>query len=343
MINTTLDRIVFNVSGPELSNRVRSALELTVKTQLQLTGLSSTDLQSVTTKTNIRAAFAKFVQGRVLSDRKREFDSSYVERALEAYGAKAGHLGKALFDMLMMADPFGPYSYKRSYALHINVGLGLFLLALHSSGAISLPIAFRWPVMRLENNCRTEISGYVASELLRFIRTLNSQSESLPHKAFEAIGGDKSRREWFLSYATKLLLACGWHKPEDVNISDMLEIYTAKLTRKTGKSPPLAYKALLDVLTRAYPERISVSLDDWVAAIKPRSSLKNDVSAIYMVLSRLLERGPRTDHDLLDEMLHMKSSWGRPNRIKSLTKLPFLDVDVKSLSKKWLEVDVNAG
>ena len=124
MVNLNPHDLVFNLDGAELSERVKAALKLAVDTHLRLAGQQGIVLESVTTKTNIRAAFAKFVTGRVLRDPSRQFNKAYVECALRAYEANYGHLSKELFDALMFADEDGPYSFKRSYAQNIKTGLG---------------------------------------------------------------------------------------------------------------------------------------------------------------------------------------------------------------------------
>lgn len=344
MVNLTSNELVFNLSGAELSGKVKAALERAAEQHLFLAGMEDIRLESVTTKTNLRGAFAKFVKGRVLRDADRQFDKQYVECALKAYEAKSGHLSKELFDFVMAADDDGPYSYKRSYALTIKPGLGLFLVALHSSGAVTLPSTFIWPQMREEDGRRLEVGKYVASELLGFVRTLDSQTEELPHPAFEAIGGDRKRREWFLTYATKLLLASGWHKPEDANVADLLQIKEAERKAANGRNGvPLAYSALLDVLNLAFPGRMKATSSDWAEALKENLSntvkLKGSRTTITKALHHLFEDGPRRDHDLLDEVLHLESAWGKPERIRLLTRLPGLDVDVTSLTKVWLDLE----
>ena len=343
MVNLKPNSVVFNFSGHQLSANVRAALELAVEQHLTQGKLEEVYLASVTTKTNIRAAFAKFVKGRVLRA-DREFGQEYVKAAFAAYEARNGHLTKELFDIVMAADGEGPYSYKRSYAINIRTGLGLFLIALHSSGAVTLPFTFTWPQMREDDGRRIEIGKHVSSELLSFVRTLNSQADTLPHPAFEAIGGDRKRREWFLSYATKLLLASGWHKPEDVNVTELLEIKaTERVNSEKRHGIPLAYGALLDVLNLAYPGRISVSSQDWTEALKADFSHKVKVNgkreAVPKALFHLFGDKPRTDHDLMDEVLHLEALWGKPERVRQLTRLPGLDVDISALSKLWLDME----
>lgn len=342
MVNLIPNSIAFNLDGPELTARVRAALKLAVDTHLRVAELQDVVLESVTTKTNVRAAFAKFVNGRVLRDPERQFDKAYVECALKAYEANYGHLSKDIFDTLMAADEDGPYSYKRSYAISVKTGLGLFLVALHSSGAVTLPSTFTWPSMRKDDGRRLEVGKDVASELLGFIRTLDTQSETLQHPAFKAIGGDRKRREWFLTYGTKLLLATGWNKPEDANVADLLQIKAAETEINGRGGAPLAYGALLDVLNLAFSGRMSVKSEDWVDALNlnlsSMVSLNGKRKNISKSLQELVQKGAHSDYDLLEEVLHLTPSWGKPDRIRLLTRLPGIDSDIVHMSKIWLDL-----
>ena len=343
MMNLTSNTIVFNFSGSELSASVSAAMKLAAQQHLILSGLQAVNFDSITTKTHLRAAFAKFVMGRVLQDDNRRFDRDYVENALEAYEAKAGHVSSELFDCVMCADQSGDYSYKRSYAATLKSGLGLFLVALHSSGAITLPHSFRWPQMRQEgsSDCRREIGRLVASELLSFVRSLNTQADSLPHPAFGAIGGDRKRREWFLCSASKLLLSLGWHKPEDANLVDLLRHKEAEGAFYTG-GMHFAYRALLDVLNLAFPGRIRVSSDDWTQALNESRNrrLRADAGiSATKALRHIFESGEWSDHDLIEAASNLAATWGKPESIRSLAQLPGLDVDIKAVSKLWVDLE----
>jgi len=344
MVNLTPDDIVFNVSDETLGLAIKSALSLSGRKLLSAWGLEDLDLDTVTTKTHIRAAFPKFVFGRVLRE-QAVFDKSYVECALDAYKQKPGHLTKLHFDTLMCAEQSGAYSYKSSYALAIKSGLGLFLVALHSAGAITLPATFNWPSARADGpdtHRRLEIGRHAASELLAFVRSLDSQSDDLPHPAFKAVGGDRKRREWFLTYATKLLLATGWHKPEDANVEDLLSIKAASCAMGGRAEMPLAFKPLLDVLNAAYGDRIRVTSTDWSEAVKRHLQnvpLKGRTTTVAKALHHLFQDGPRSDIDLLEEVLQISAAWGKPQHVKSLQSLPGLSVDLQAMSKLWMQLE----
>ncbi|ABF09050.1 conserved hypothetical protein [Cupriavidus metallidurans CH34] len=215
------------------------------------------------------------------------------------------------------------------------------MVALHCSGAITLPASFSWPSVRGEkpdggSGRRREVGMLVSSELLGLIRRLNSQSESLPHSAFEAVGGDRKRREWFLTYGTKLLLATGWHRAEDVNIEDLLAIKAAEQVISPKDTLPLAYKPLLDVFKLAFGDRVRVTAEDWSSAL--RIQIGRRARGTGGVGDRTFQQ-PRSDYDLVQELLHVEPSWGRPERIRTLMRLPGLDVDIKVISDLWLNLE----
>lgn len=338
MINLSSKAIVFNVRGTELSHEVRAAFEVAVERHLAVVELGHIALDDIQPRHNFRAEFAKFVRGRILKEPERIFDENYIERVFEAYHAKRGHLSKELFETVAFADKEGAFRYTRSYASKIRHGLGMFLVALHSSGAITLPSTFIWPRMFSTEGKWLEIGRCVASELLGFIRTLEPWADNISHPAFEVVGGDCHRRSWFLSYSTRLLLATGWHTPEDVNISDLLAIKAAEHQINDGKQVPFAYGALLDVLNLAFPDRVSVTSTDWAIALRGARTTMMPKSAVR-ACERLHETSLRNDEDLLDEILNFNAAYAKPQRMKSFTSLPGLKVGFTGISKIWFDLE----
>jgi len=348
MINLSAGEIVFNVKdGRKLNKLIRAALKLASDEVLATAGLTGVDLDTVTTATNLRAAFPKFVERRVLPSRSR-LDEDYVNSAFEAYRLKSGEVSESLFAKLFLPTESDGYAYKRVFSKRVNIGLGLFLVALHSSGAITLPVAFNWPMGRdlpdsdgkLISNRRIDIGRCVASELLSFIRMMDSQSEELAHPAFRNVGGDKKRREWFLTYGTKLLLATGWNRPEDANLADLVAI---KLNEKAiGSSTPLAFRALLDVLSLRFGDRFRVSIADWdravasLPAMRARARSRPDSTSAR---DQLLTDGLRSNSDLAAGMLLMDADWGRSENLRNLGGLPGLSIDLGSMSVRWLDIE----
>ncbi len=341
MVNLTANTVVFNKDGIELETAICAALQTAVDAVLQTYGYQDLNLDLVTTKTHIQAAFAKFVVQRVLIANPRELNREYVSTVFDAYGMKTGQLTEAQFARVMACAASGPLAYKASYAKSIRPGLGLFLLALHSSGAITLPASFSWPSVRQEGtswSLRREVGGLVCSELLGFIRRLDSRTDVLPHDAFKAVGGDRKRKEWFLTYATKLLLATGWQRPEDVNITDLLAIKASEKEIGSGEALPLAFKALLDVLRHAYGDRVSLTTEEWAAALRNQLGSRSRITT-PRALKQLGKAAPRSDHELLDELLDIEAAWGLPERLKTLSKLPGLEVDLTSMTERWLQLE----
>ena len=343
MINVNPSSPLINFRGQALDVAIRSALRLAADISLVSGDLVSVDLDEVHTKKNVRAAFAKFVTRRLLPDKTQPFDVEYVQAAFDVVRRKSEQMSKGQFDFLMRAETNGALAYRMRYVKPVRIGFGLFLVALHSSGAITLPISFSWPsVQHPVSRKRREVAHLVASELLAFVRSLDSQSDAFPHPAFAVVGGDRKRKEWFLTYATKLLLATGWHRPEDVNLADLLSIRMVDKTNDSFATTPLDYRALLDVLNAAFGNRVRLSVDEWSEALraeKPAPRRGSSNSYDRNTLERLRNDGPSADHDLVNEVLHIEPVWGRPEHLKLVTRLPGLEFDLQASAKVWLQVE----
>lgn len=351
MINTTLDGIVFNRSGASLDADIRSALERATATMLAAYGMEQIDLKAVTTHTHVRATFAKFVRLRLLRRRGR-FGRPYVLAAAEAYRQKHGQITEDQFKAVMYPAATGSMSFKRRYARFIRAGLGLFLIALHSSGAITLPFSFSWPMVLPEKFSRPTVTPgtskektavrrvrddarILSSELLSFIRKLDAYCESLSDPAFESIGNGRASKVWFSTYGTKLLLATGWHRPEDVNVADLIAIKKAAKSLNPYESVCVPYRQLLAVLGQGFEGRVSATTDDWTNAA--REHLKE------VTLEKLHRQLPANfsidDPDILDELVDLKPEFASIKQIRALTSLPGIDIDVRSLSDRWLAIE----
>lgn len=341
MRNLTWGKIHFNLHGDTLGRAVRQALSKAVDISLETYDLSAEDLASVTTKRMKRATFAAFVTSRVLRAKKRLGDA-YVNTAFAAYQENSVAITEAQFRVLMQPASQGTFCYKQTYAKSLRVGLGLFLIALHSSGAITLPCGFRWP--SAGRTKRIEVGNHVCSELLGFLRQLNSQDQAIPHPAFNAVGTDRQRREWFLSYGTKLLLATGWHTPEDINIEDLIEIKSAvrELTTRRLRTPTsisLPYKLLLQVLVAAFGDRTSVKVADWGHALEMTRPLRTLLPMGYPDI-KVLEHNADIDlKKVLAGILAFPPRQGSPDRIAQLRNLPHLDFDMPTSCRTWISLE----
>ena len=342
MVNLTPDGIVYGCDGADLDHAVRAALRTAGDTLLSIHGLTGISMDSVTSKMNARAAFAKFVEGRILA-RPGLLGRDYVEAAMRFYRTKLGTYTREIFAPVFFSDDTGPYAYKSTFAHVSKMPVGLFLIALHSSGAVTLPVGFDWPTARYDAEPgsgtkwgrRREVGKLVSSELLAFLRGLDSQSEE-HQAAFAAVGGDKKRREWFLTYGTKLLLATGWHRAEDVNVEDLAAIKAVDDGRI-----PLAYKALLEVLKAEFGSRISITYEAWTGSLRNVRALKPREAIPLPERSKAPTDGRQRNavEDLLRETLQIEPDWARSENLRGLSTLPGLSVDLKSLSSTWLDLE----
>ncbi|MCO1367067.1 hypothetical protein [Burkholderia multivorans] len=343
MINLTEGEIVFNRTGSVLEADIRAALRESANGLLDAHGVKNIDYNRITTKTNLRLAFVKFVNLSVLVVSGKKLNKYYVEAVFDAYRQKSGCMTEAQFSRVMFPAASGSLAYKRSYAKALRPGLGMFLVALHSCGAITLPAIFVWPTVIVGPNRngkgkQVDAGRKLASELLTFIRRIDAQSTLLPHKAFEVIGQHPARRRWLLTYGTRLLIATGWHRAEDVNVDDLLEIRLSESIDPTGNISYTA-RVVLDILRSAFGKRVSVTAEDWALALRARGPIVERTKKKGKGLSRLLTLGPRSDDDLLDDLLDARSTWGKPESIRTIERLPGLGINLKEVSEGWLNLE----
>lgn len=333
MINTTPDGLVFHSSGSELSGAIREALQATARKLLELHDLSDIDLNRVTTKTNQRVLFSKFVLLNVLTNKGMEFDSKYVEAVFKLYQQRKADDAEELFYRFLGTDK-SAVAYRKSYSERVPQGAGYFLIKLHSMRVITLPTAFDWPSARVPGGWEwKEIGKHFSSELLAFIRCLDGKDETLPDPAFEAVGLDKNRRKWFSCYGTKLLLATGWHTPEDINLADLVQLQQAKSCEKTSSSGVLPFKILVDVLWRKYGTVDGFTPENWTKSMLETSFDKRRVSRYALT--------PIDDQsrDEFEEAVQRLPYEATPRLIRRLGALPGLSLDLRALSSKWLDLE----
>ncbi|WP_156135965.1 hypothetical protein [Delftia sp. ZNC0008] len=329
MLNTTRGQLVINLTGKELDLAVRLSLEEAATALVGLYGAEDFDLAAVTTKTRTRLAYAKYVCLCTLVKRGVKFDESYVLEAFAAESFINGPMSKEAFYRLTLAEPDGPYPYRPSYRATVQFGLGFFLIALHSRGAITLPFSFRWPFPKRENKARMEITPFLGSELIKLVRSVGD-AESPYAEALESVTTHKSRRTWFLSHGTKLLLSLGWNQPEDVNLDDLIKLKEANDSTdfsRCGRS--IGYRALVTVLERRYGADVNVSVRAWDEALR-------DAERKNYKTSRMLSSPKKPDSTL--EVFSMLPSDALPERIIRVKSLPGLDVDFSSMRKTWIEI-----
>lgn len=329
MINVTEGDLVFKVTGAELDRKVRAALDEAATALTRLYAADGVDLATVTTKTNTKLAYVKYVRLCTLSKRGVMFDESYVLEAFKANSSRYGPLTEDAFYRLTLAEPGGLHEYRPTYRATVQFSLGFFLIALHSSGAVTLPYSFNWPFPKRDNKTRIEITPFVGSELMQLVRSV--ADDDSPHaKALQSVMTHESRRTWFLSHGTKLMLALGWNQPEDVNLDDLLNLKQANdATDFSHCGRAMGYRALVDVLERRYGSEVAVSVRAWDDALRAPERREGKTSRLLSDLE-LSEAGM--------EVFAMRPSDTLPERLSRLDALPGLDDDFVTMRSTWLEL-----
>lgn len=331
MINISEGELVFNSSGADLDQKVRIALDKAATAIAKEYDAESIDLQSVTTKTNLRLAYVKYVRLYTLAKPHAVFDESYVLEAFEAKSTARFHLDEDRFYRLTLADPHGKHCYRPSYRASIGLGLGFFLVALHSLGAVTLPFSFNFPMLRAEDQTSLQVAPRIASELLCLVRSVGDKSSPYA-AALRSVMTLDSRQAWFRSVGTKLVLALGWHRAEDVNLKDLLEIKHANdATNFSRMGGAVSFRALAEVLERHYGDKVRISVRDWDAALRVNRNSLRDPSA------------PLNGSDEGDPaaiVYSMRPSDATPSRLSKVDALPGLSIDFASLRKEWTALEL---
>lgn len=331
MINVTSGQLVFNATGRRLNELVRDALDKAASTIAQMYGMGHIDLETVTTKTHKRLGYVKYIRLCTLSKRGAKFDQAYVQLAFDAYTRPHLDLDEEHFYRLTLAEPHGPYPYRKDHAETVQVGLGFLLIALHSNGAVTLPYSFNWPFPKQSDKTRIEFAHLIGSELIQLVRSVGDK-DSPNASALDAVTTHVRRQTWFLSNGTKLLLATGWNKPEDVNIEDLLAIKDANdRTDFTRCGRSNGFRALVDVLERRYGDRVSISVRAWDEAMRSKERLLDGTA-------RLLKAQPSLEETV--EAFDLRPSDALPERLSRVSALPGLALDFQALSKTWLTIEI---
>ncbi|MFM0353333.1 hypothetical protein PQR12_07615 [Paraburkholderia nemoris] len=354
MINATAEKLVFLKKGRALNQAVRVALDEAASTMLRGYGLEDVNLHVVSTKTHYEAGFAKIVYLSALQKPQSAFDEAYVQNAFEIVMGKWNVVTEAQFYRLALSSPESDIGFKRTYAKKFKLGASLFLLSLQKHKAIVLPHTFNWPSLRRKDNFkRNEIGAAVCSELLAFLRTLDSQSEILPHPAFSAVANDRKGREHFLSYGTKLLLASGWHLPGDANVEDLLALKDAE--PRGGLPEGFPIRVFIDVMSKRFGDEFPISITGWVDAIssaerkiQTRSQRASSqftgpkLSNHEVILNGKAKQlfSGRNDLHLIDELLSLEPRIATPKVLERRAALPGLELDFSALAKVWVELEL---
>ncbi|MGF6636456.1 hypothetical protein [Paraburkholderia sp. MM6662-R1] len=338
MINTTKDDIVFGCSGKALDAAVRCAMSDAAHELLRILGLTVTDLATVSTKTKVRASFAKFALLHTLKVKRQTFDEEYVRAALRYHMTTYIEVDQSLFNAVTLGKCSTAFEFKLSYARHIKRGVGMFLVALHSRRAITLPLGFDWPFTFMGDLGNYDVALELSSELLAFVRSLTRHDTDLPHPAFASVGTLESRRHWFLTYGTKLLVATGWHAPSDANLDDLLAIKEAEWA--SGIWANNVYGALLDVLHERFGPAFGVTPESWSDATRTMFNLHRIQAKPRFGPMFTSEAGElRSDQDVLAEILKATPASASEEAIRAAPRLPGLPVELDKLAARWLELE----
>lgn len=314
MINRTTKAKVW-LTGSALNEAIRSSLAQASDALIDSYGLRHVDLRAVTTKSYMDIAFSKFVCLGVLKS-YIPLNEKYIENAFEI--SQGTSFGQAEFEAFMVKLDDPDLYYKKTYSTFVRRGLGLFLLSLHSKRAITLPMSFAWPSARHSQES-TLASRLVCeqSEILSFIRSVETQS-ALPQDSAFSVLRDKKRTEWFATYATKVVLACGWHCPDEITLDHLSDTY---MSQSAGEEKELqgvsVFATLIEVLGAKFGDRLEPRLRDkgeWSRRISMiRASKHVDGKA-----ARKYKRASTPDVDMLQGDLKGPVI-GLPNNAGSLT------------------------
>jgi len=357
MVNKT-DKIVFHFSGKKLDIAIRNALKAASHSIVTSYNLGHVDLSTVTTKTNLVLAFNKFVELGILPS-KSELGDTYIFNALKISQSNSG---QQEFEAFIVVQDNANLRYSKTYLPYVKRGLGFFLLSLHCSKAITLPMSFKWPSSQVSSES-TYASRLVCkdSEILTFIRSIDTTGETPLDSAFEELRGDKKRVEWFATYATKVVLACGWHAPETACLDDLQEVYGSQSSQPSGDLQGVsAFATLIEVLAKKFRKRLPAEFltpVDWsrrITAIRSDKTIAGRAARAYatdaMSVSAvsdgvggpvigLRKEEPELTHDEhFGRLAKCEPAIGHPDRLMKAIETANGDFDFEGCLTYWLEI-----
>ncbi len=266
LLNLTTE-IRIHADGAALDSAIRTALRVVADGMLRVLGLSDVNPERITSKTNIRGSFAKFTYGALLSSHE-PLDREYLDEMFHAYRDYPGDkIPSAVFEHLFRCQRHQALKYTKVHARESRPGIGFTLLQLHVMKIITLPPTFNWPSAR-DNEAYEALSLELCepNELLRFIRSLippHRRNGTPADPTFGRVADDKERAEYLCSKGTKVLLALGWHRLEDMALNECNDFVTA--CRKNGVKPvtTVMYE-LFNALKLKFGSRASFDGHHWM-------------------------------------------------------------------------------
>ena len=325
--------LIINSTGDVLNIAIRKALNESALLLLEVYENESIDFRQVSTHCRLNAAYPLFVLGCVLKS-SAKLDEAYLRNAYATFDEQTNKITMEQFEKFTLCNHFPRQQYKKTYRSYVKTGIGIFLVYLHSEGIVTLPSNFNWPIHR---QIGVRISDYDQiicknAELLCFIRSMEVNVDNIEDEAFIAVGTNQNRRQWFRTYATRLVLATGWRVPEDVTYDGLLELKTAEAG---GTEFTSVYRTLLDVLKRKYPDRIAISSSDWDNILIEHGHTRK----ISEGLSNLSYGNSSLTNYL--EVVQLGPSLAFPDRLSQTFALPGLDFNMRANTSTWLELYQN--
>lgn len=329
MMNCTKDGVIFNQLGSELELSARQALDLSATWVLKCFGMESVNLDTVTTKTNLSAAYPALVRLQLLELPVGAIGEDYIRNAMKVYTLPFRGIPPEYFSSITLADDSGRWAYKASYGARFRRGIGTFLVALHASGAITLPFSFDWPRGHVGNGPEVELCDLGAlPELLSLIRSIEFEANTRNDPVFDAFTPVQRKHLW--TYGTKLMLCLGWREPSDVSLDDLVKL--KRENDDTDFAGPNIFNQvvpLLDVLERKYKGRAAVTVSEWRAVSKSLRTTR------MSSLDRAAPRGIPGDEELAEVASQVQPASFAPSMLSKIRSLPGLDSDITALHGTW--------
>ena len=336
------NQIIIHAHGHNLNLSIRKALSATSDALLEASDLVGIDLQwDVTSKTNIEAAFSKYVCLNVLAQ-DENLDETYIDNAFRILSYTYKLVDREIlsyYDAFCGGKDVNSIPIKKSLFPVIKTGIGLFLLALHCDKVITLPRNYAWPTSR-SSGARTSNACekiFARSELISFVRSAHCELGQSPDPAFDSLVRTEKSVAWYLTNATRLIIALGWHRPEDVNLSEMLELRSVELASSVNASVSVQ-STLLDTLCRKFGARCKVSPEDWTNAFATRQGGKKDNFKQTVASENVIADSPiiESDAELLKRIAGLKPSSAEPSRLEKLKKIAGTEFDLTTNASVWI-------
>lgn len=337
------DGIIVHQCGATLDRSIREAFKITSDALLKAYNFEQLDLLGqVTAKSNVAGAFSKFAIFNLIPY-SGLYDALFLEdvyRALQNPLQPLTAETVQLYSSLVKTDWNKDVQMRRSFITYLRSGFGIFLIALHCMKAITLPNKFLWPTSRVLDSGTSRASRYVcqSSELLAFVRSIAINVNEQRDPAFAAVERSEKRVTWYLTNATRVVLTLGWHKPEDVNLEDLLALREFDLIDGVNKTVSVQ-ETFLDSLIRKFGDRCKVSPLDWQIALSALEQKRGrNFHSVQEKNNLEFSVSSETEAGFASQVASLLPSQGRPGRIENLSAIPGSNFDIGLCSKHWIKL-----